>query len=94
MSSLDITKEDLQDFKKELLEEIQLLLHSSEHLRKRWLRTEDVIKLLKISPNTLQHLRNTKQIPFFKISGILYYTYEDIEKMMEKAKQDFVRFKH
>ena len=94
MLSPGITKEDLQNFKTELLEEIKLLLNTREQLRKRWLRTEDVTQLLKISANTLQHLRNTNQIPYFKISGILYYTYEEIEKMMEKAKQDFERFKH
>jgi hypothetical protein len=41
-----------------------------------------VKSLLKISDNTLQTLRDNRTIPFTKIGGILYYNYEDINRIL------------
>ncbi|MDR2276174.1 MAG: helix-turn-helix domain-containing protein [Sphingobacterium sp.] len=81
-----LTKEDLQQFKKELLEEIRQVL-KSENLgnsgNKKWLRSREVRKKLDISPGTLQNLRITGILPFKKIGGSMYYRSSDIDKMME-----------
>ena len=52
-----ITKEDLQEFKIELLEAIKNLLQNNLSEQKLWLRTSEVKKLLNISSGTLQNLR-------------------------------------
>ena len=77
-----ITKEDLQEFGKNLLNQIRGLLGQSLEEPKKWLKTYQVKNLLKISDNTLQTLRDNGTIPFTKIGGILYYNYEDINKVL------------
>lgn len=68
---LDIlTKEDLSQFKKDLLEEIrQILTKEKTDEDREWLRSREVRKKLKISPGTLQNLRITGTLPFKKIGG-------------------------
>lgn len=41
-------------------------------------------KLLQISPGILQHLRDTGQLPFTKLGGIVYYEHAAIEEMLAK----------
>ncbi|MFE2861411.1 MULTISPECIES: helix-turn-helix domain-containing protein [Sphingobacterium] len=82
---LDIlTKEDLSQFKKDLLEEIrQILTKEKTDEDREWLRSREVRKKLKISPGTLQNLRITGTLPFKKIGGSMYYRTSDVDKMME-----------
>lgn len=75
-----ITKEDLQQFKAELLEAIENLLRRSTTEQKLWLRTSEVKKLLNISSGTLQNLRINGTLSYSKIEGTLYYNFKDIEK--------------
>lgn len=82
-----ITKEDLQQFKIELLEGIKDLLQSNITEQKLWLRTSEVKKLLNISSGTLQNLRINNTISYSKIGGTLYYNYKDIEKLLKGFKQ-------
>ena len=52
-----ITIDDLQQFKNQLLEELLIALKSQTSVApKRWMKTHEVRKLLKISPGTLQTL--------------------------------------
>jgi len=78
-----ITKEDLQEFGEQLLNQMKALLGSgfTEEQRK-FIKSYQVKNLLKISNNTLQTLRDNGTIPFSKIGGILYYNYEDIMKVL------------
>ncbi len=79
-----ITKEDLQIFKTELLDDIKKLLDSSGKLEsKKWLRSPEVRKLLGISPGTLQTLRINGTLPYSKIGSIIYYPYQDVIKAIE-----------
>ncbi len=83
-----ITKEDLQQFKVELLGEIKiLLLNNNATEQKLWLRTSEVKKLLNISSGTLQNLRINGTLSNSKIGGILYYNYKDIEKLLQDFKK-------
>lgn len=82
-----ITKEDLQQFKVELLEDIKDLLKSNTKEQKLWLRTSEVKKLLNISSGTLQNLRINGTLSYSKVGGTLYYNYKDIEKLL-------IDFKH
>jgi hypothetical protein len=82
MAAEIITKEDLQEFGKNLLNQIKGLLGQTIEDPKKWLKTYQVKNLLKISDNTLQTLRDNGTIPFTKIGGILFYSSEDINKVL------------
>lgn len=82
MATEIITKEDLEEFGKTLLNQIRGMLGQSSPEPKKWLKSYQVKNLLKISDNTLQTLRDNGTIPFTKVGGILYYSYDDINKML------------
>ena len=45
---------------------------------------QEVCLILKISPRTLQNLRDTDQISYSQIGKKIYYKKEDIQKFIEK----------
>lgn len=82
-----VTKEDLQEFKTDLLNDIKKLLHSGETTsNKKWLKSKEVIQLLKISPGTLQTLRSNGNLTYTKIGGTFYYENTDIDKLLKTNK--------
>ena len=78
-----ITREDLKQFKSELLNEIRQIIKPGQGQSKQWLKSVEVRKLLNISPGTLQNLRINGTLRFTKIGGMLYYKLEDIHKLLE-----------
>lgn len=81
-----ITLGDLFDFKRELVYELgQLLKEMSGQPTKRWLKSDEVMRFLKISSSTLQVLRNSKKLPYTKIGGVLYYDANVINALLAKA---------
>ncbi|MEZ7528467.1 hypothetical protein SDC9_00485 [bioreactor metagenome] len=86
MSISIITKEDLQQFKTELLEGIEQLIKQKTTEQKLWLRTSEVKSLLNISSGTLQNLRINGTLSCSKIGGTLYYNYNDIQKLLMEQK--------
>jgi len=82
-----ITKEDLKEFKNDLLAEIRRLMQPVSGQSKKWLRSAEVRKLLHISPGTLQNLRINGTLHFTRISSIIYYKADDINKMLEGGLQ-------
>jgi hypothetical protein len=78
-----ITKEDLQQFRAQLINDLrELLIPKEAKLVKPWLRNSEVMKLLNISANTVQRLRIAGKLRSNKVGGIHYYRYEDIEKLL------------
>ncbi|SHK85355.1 helix-turn-helix domain-containing protein [Chryseobacterium polytrichastri] len=82
-----ITKEDLQEFKTELLESIEKLLQGNTSEQKLWLRTSEVKELLHVSSGTLQNMRINGTLSYSKVGGMLYYNYKDIQKLMMDFKR-------
>lgn len=78
-----ITKEDLQQFKNELIQEIRSIVQPTQSETKEWLRSTDVRKMLKISPGTLQNLRINGTLRFTKVGSIMFYKYEDIVRLLD-----------
>ena len=83
-----ITKEDLDQFKTELFEEIRKLTKSKAGNlgEKEWLKSYEVRKLLGISPGKLQNMRVNGTIAYTQIGGLMFYRYADIIKLMEDNK--------
>jgi hypothetical protein len=88
MAAEIITKEDLDQFKKELLAEFKILLsgNSPDKVQEQWLRSSQVRKMLNVSRGTLQNLRIQQNLPFTKIGSLIYYKRKDIDKLMEGGK--------
>jgi hypothetical protein len=83
-----ITKQDLNEFKSELLTEIKRLVQlDGQGQSKKWLKSNEVRKLLKISPGTLQNLRINGTLSYTRIGSIMYYKLEDINKLLEGGMQ-------
>jgi hypothetical protein len=79
-----ITTEDLNEFRSLLLTDLKEIIQSTPQTTKQWLKSNEVRKLLNISPGTLQNLRINGTLSYSKIGGINYYKYDDIVKMLEK----------
>ncbi len=81
------TKEDWEQFKSELLSELQDLLKNHKGGMKPLLTATEVRKLLGgMSIGTLQTLRNNGVLPFYKIGGKTFYHMDDIMKVLEASK--------
>ncbi len=82
-----ITIDDLLQFKKQLLVELVAELKTVINIiPKKWLKSHEVRRLLKISPGTLQTLKSSGVIPYSKIGGVHFFDYEEILKLLEKGK--------
>jgi hypothetical protein len=78
-----ITKDDLKEFKSDLLNEIKAIMQPGEGQSKKWLKSVEVRRLLNISPGTLQNLRINGTLRYTKMGSIIYYKQEDINKVLE-----------
>lgn len=54
-----------------------------ERLKDTWIDNQDVMKMLHISPRTLQTLRSNGTLSFSRIRGKIYYKVSDIEKLLQ-----------
>ena len=86
MSVEILTRQDLMSFKQELLSELKQILNKEQAPQKKWLKSPEVRRLLKVSPGTLQALRVNGTLQYTKIGGILYYDYDHILSLLNKEK--------
>lgn len=86
MSVEILTKQDLEDFKGQLIQEIKDLLLSPDINTDKWMRSSEIRRFLKISPGTLQTLRVKGLLPYTKIGGVIFYNYRDVLRMLEGNK--------
>ncbi|APQ16170.1 helix-turn-helix domain-containing protein [Maribacter hydrothermalis] len=78
-----ITTDDLREFKFELLDDIKkLLTKQASGKLKKYLKSSEVMKLLQISPGTLQNLRINGTLPYTKVGGIIFYDSDEIQEVM------------
>ncbi len=81
-----ITIEDLNEFRNLLLNDLKEIINSKPQQTKQWLKSNEVRKLLNISPGTLQNLRINGTLSYTKIGGIMYYNHADIDKLLNGNK--------
>ena len=80
-----ITTDDLREFKTELLDDIKKLLKTrAETVNKSYLKSADLMKILKVSSGTLQTMRINGTLPYTKIGGIIFYDPDEISKVMKE----------
>lgn len=64
---------DQEKFRNALLKDFRKLLQvKPSTIQKLWLKSHEVQRLLKISPGTLKHLRDTGVIKFSKVWGLYF----------------------
>jgi hypothetical protein len=78
-----VTQADLTTFKISLLETIRQVLSENKRQTIKWLKSNQVKKLLGISTGTLQNLRNNGTLPYSKIGGTIYYDSDEINKLLQ-----------
>ena len=83
-----ITREDLNEFRTLLLSDLNEMFNSKPQQQKQWLKSNEIRKLLNISAGTLLNLRVNGTVTYTKIGGILYYSYADLQKLLESNKVD------
>lgn len=84
MSVNILTTDDLQNFKTELFSELKSILKTEGPPTKKWLKSDEVKRILKVSPGTLQTLRINGTLQYTKLGGIIYYDFEHIQKTMQQ----------
>ncbi len=82
-----LTREDMKNFKLELLEEIRRIIQPASE-QKEWLKSSDVMKILNCSTGTLQNLRINGTLPFTKMGGTIYYAHSDVMKVLNRNKRN------
>ena len=81
-------KNDLQGLSKALA---KITLSPSKRLGEEWIRRDEAMRILKISPRTLSRLTSTGKLPFSKINGLVYFKISDIELLLkENYKNDII----
>lgn len=79
-----LTKEDLHEFRDQLIQDFKDILQSKPtDKQQRWLKSHEVKQLLNISSGTLQNLRINGTLAYSKIGGTIFYQGADIEKILE-----------
>ena len=82
-----VTTDDLYELQKRIVEELLSALKIPlQSVNKKWLKSHEVRRMLKISPGTLQNLKNTGAIPFSKMGGIHFYDSDEIQRLLESGK--------
>ena len=87
-----VTTDDLYELQKRIVEELLSALKIPlQSTQKKWLKSHEVRRMLKISPGTLQNLKNSGAIPFSKMGGIHFYDGEEIQRLLESGKMNAKR---
>lgn len=78
-----LTKEDLQVFRVQLLDDLQRLFAKEQITEEKteWLKSREVRKILKVSPGTLQNLRIAGNLHPKKIGGSWYYNMAELNRL-------------
>ena len=86
MSMEIVTKEDLQIFRVQLMDDIKKLFDTNlkPEEKPEWIKSAEVRKMLKVSPGTLQNLRISGKINPVKIEGSWYYSIAEIKALFGK----------
>ncbi|WP_316834969.1 helix-turn-helix domain-containing protein [Pedobacter nutrimenti] len=88
MSVEIITKEDLEQFRKDLLSDIEQIFKNTPvpmqaEAPEEWLKSAEVKARLKISFSSLQNLRISGKVNPKKILGVYYYNRKEIDALFK-----------
>lgn len=79
-----MTKDDFMALKCDLIDEIRRIISPVKE-DSEWLKSKDVMEILKCSPGSLQNLRVSGALPFSKIGGTIYYSKKNIMRLLNNS---------
>ena len=77
-----VTKQMLDEFKHDLIKEIAQL-SSPTNQPKKLLKNSDLMEYFCCSYSTIENLRNAGKIPYKKVMGTYYYSFEEVSRVFE-----------
>lgn len=79
-----VTKQMLDEFKHDLIKEIAQM-SSPTNQPKKLLKNSDLMEYLGCSYSTIENLRNAGKIPYKKVMGTYYYSFEEVSRVFEQG---------
>lgn len=80
-----ITKEDLEEFRGKLLQEIKDVLKVQEVKSfPKSIKTKQVLEILDISAGKLKQMRISGVLTHKKVGGTYYYNYNEVKRLLPK----------
>lgn len=73
----------------EKIEALEKAIKGKKEKKSDWLDSQEVLQLLKISPRTLQNLRDQRRIGYSRIGKkLIYYSRESVDRILKKNYQE------
>lgn len=79
-----VTKQMLDEFKHDLIKEIAQMSNTTSQPKK-LLKNNDLMEYLGCSYSTIENLRNAGKIPYKKVMGTYYYSFEEVSRVFEQG---------
>ena len=79
-----VTKQMLDEFKHDLIKEITQMSNPTSQPKK-LLKNNDLMEYLGCSYSTIENLRNAGKIPYKKVMGTYYYSFEEVSRVFEQG---------
>lgn len=79
-----VTKQMLDEFKQDLIKQISRM-NVTYSTPKKLLKNSDLMEYLGCSYSTIENLRNAGKIPYKKVMGTYYYSFEEVSKVFEQT---------
>ncbi|ARN77941.1 hypothetical protein BST97_07985 [Nonlabens spongiae] len=80
-----IITDDLENFKKEIIQSVSQLFNNQQQPTQ-WLKSAQVREMLSISAGTLQNYREKGRLPYTRIGDTIFYDRNDIERILNQNK--------
>lgn len=77
-----LSHEDLDQFRKEVLDEVKALKDDIASSKFNYMRSKDVMQELGISSSTLQKMRIRGEIPFTKLGDTILYPRQEVKQIL------------
>lgn len=81
-----LTKEDVQVLDEKLTTILELLTSNKPVQSKAWLKSAEVKIILNCSDATLKNYRDQGRLPYSKIGGSYYYSFNQVNELFENTK--------
>lgn len=80
-----VTKQMLDEFKRDLINELSQFINSKSQANK-LLKNSNLMEYLGCSYSTIENLRNAGILPYRKILGTYYYSFDEVSKVFEQER--------
>lgn len=79
-----VTKQMLDEFKRDLINELSQFVNSPSQANKLF-KNSNLMEYLGCSYSTIENLRNKGILPYKKVMGTYYYSFDEVSKVFEQG---------